>query len=83
MASCGMGRKPVPRVYGLKTARLRPQRGIFRKGAPSNHDAGSNSRSHRSAMMRFYDQPHRFYCGIDLHARSMYLCILDHAGGTG
>jgi transposase len=30
--------------------------------------------------MRFYNQPHEFYCGVDLHARSMYLCILDHAG---
>jgi transposase len=30
--------------------------------------------------MRFYNQQHRYYCGIDLHARSMYLCILDHAG---
>jgi len=30
--------------------------------------------------MRFYQKQHRFYCGIDLHARSMYLCILDHAG---
>ena len=32
--------------------------------------------------MRFYCQPHRFYGGIDLHARSMYLCILDHDGNT-
>ena len=30
--------------------------------------------------MRFYNQPHRFYCGVDLHARTMYLCILDSAG---
>jgi transposase len=30
--------------------------------------------------MRFYQQQHRFYCGIDLHARSMYLCILDQGG---
>ena len=30
--------------------------------------------------MRFYKQQHQFYCGIDLHARTMYLCILDHAG---
>ena len=30
--------------------------------------------------MRFYTQKHRYYCGIDLHARSMYLCILDHDG---
>src|SRR5260370_94868 len=29
--------------------------------------------------MRFYDQPHRFYCGVDLHARTMYLRILDNA----
>src|SRR5262245_42697176 len=30
--------------------------------------------------MRFYNQQHRFYCGVDLHARTMYLCILDPAG---
>jgi transposase len=32
--------------------------------------------------MRFYNQPHRFYCGIDLHARSMYVCIVDQAGAV-
>src|SRR5262245_59946467 len=31
-------------------------------------------------MMRFYTGQHRFYCGVDLHARTMYLCILDQAG---
>jgi hypothetical protein len=30
--------------------------------------------------MRYYNQPHGFYCGVDLHATTMYLCILDHAG---
>jgi transposase len=30
--------------------------------------------------MRFYTQQHPYYCGIDLHARTMYMCILDHAG---
>lgn len=30
--------------------------------------------------MRFYQQQHRFYCGVDLHARCMYLCILDANG---
>lgn len=30
--------------------------------------------------MRFYTQRHRHYCGIDLHARSMYLCVLSHDG---
>jgi transposase len=30
--------------------------------------------------MRFYTQQHKHYCGIDLHARSMYVCLLDQAG---
>jgi transposase len=30
--------------------------------------------------MRFYTGQHRYYCGIDLHARTMYLCILDQQG---
>ena len=30
--------------------------------------------------MRFYTKEHRYYCGIDLHARSMYLCILTQSG---
>jgi hypothetical protein len=27
--------------------------------------------------MRFYNQSHAAYCGVDLHARTMYLHILD------
>lgn len=30
--------------------------------------------------MRFYTQQHQHYCGIDLHARSMFVCITDQAG---
>jgi len=30
--------------------------------------------------MRFYDQHHRFYCGIDLHARTMHVCVRAHEG---
>jgi transposase len=30
--------------------------------------------------MQFYTQTHKHYCGIDLHARTMYLCILDTEG---
>src|SRR5919108_5029070 len=30
--------------------------------------------------MRFSTDPHPFYCGIDLHARSMYVCIVSHDG---
>jgi hypothetical protein len=33
-------------------------------------------------MMRFYKQSHRFYGGALLHARCMYLCVLDQAGAT-
>ena len=31
--------------------------------------------------MKFYTRQHDYYCGIDLHARTMYVCILD-AGGA-
>ena len=30
--------------------------------------------------MRFYTGQHRHYCGIDLHVRTMYVCILDATG---
>ena len=30
--------------------------------------------------MRFYTKQHPFYCGIDLHARSMDVCIVNHDG---
>jgi transposase len=30
--------------------------------------------------MRFYNRQHPYYCGIDLHVKTMYVCILD---GTG
>ena len=30
--------------------------------------------------MRFYTEQHAHYCGIDLHAKTMYLCILNADG---
>jgi transposase len=30
--------------------------------------------------MNFYTQQHKPYCGIDLHARALYVCILDQSG---
>ena len=30
--------------------------------------------------MRFYTKQHPFYCGIDLHTRTMYLCVLHQDG---
>lgn len=30
--------------------------------------------------MRFYLKRHQFYCGIDLHAKKMFVCVLDEHG---
>jgi len=30
--------------------------------------------------MIFYTQQHQYYCGIDLHGRKMYVCIIDQKG---
>ena len=30
--------------------------------------------------MRSYTQTHQHFCGIDLHTKTMYLCILNESG---
>jgi transposase len=40
---------------------------------PKNHP-------HKEAWMNFYTRQHKHYCGIDLHAKAMYVCILDQHG---
>ena len=30
--------------------------------------------------MRFYTKQHEHYCGIDLHTKKMYVCILNNEG---
>ena len=30
--------------------------------------------------MNLYQKQHPFYCGIDLHANKMYVCVVDHRG---
>ncbi|MBU2643822.1 IS110 family transposase [bacterium] len=30
--------------------------------------------------MNFYTKQHRYYCGIDLHSKKMYVCILNQQG---
>ena len=30
--------------------------------------------------MNFYNRQHEFYCGIDLHANSMHVCVVNHGG---
>ena len=42
---------------------------------------GDQTNSKKGAFrMRFYTNQHEHYCGIDLHARSMWICILDSGG---
>jgi hypothetical protein len=32
--------------------------------------------------MRFHKRQHKYFCGVDLHARKMYVCIVDQKGKT-
>jgi hypothetical protein len=54
--------------------------------APSSADrrgtAEPRKRSQRrgGALRRFSTTPHHFYCGIDWHARTRYLCLLNRDG---
>jgi transposase len=42
--------------------------------------AGQTTSRRGGDLRRFYTRPHHFYGGIDLHARSMYVCILNRDG---
>src|SRR5437899_1491271 len=88
MASLGWAGSQSQGYNGLG-AEASAQRGIFRKdrALPTTMRAQAPTPIARRPSMRFYkqpleEQPHRFYCGVDLHARCMYLCILDAAGQT-
>jgi transposase len=41
---------------------------------------GEWSRRRGGDLLRFYTPQHQFDCGIDLHARTMYVCILKQDG---
>src|SRR5215510_16069315 len=73
----------------LQARRLFPvacKRLIMIEASPSAYPSGmlavgkSRLTKEGGDLMRFYTKPHQFYCGIDLHARSMYVCILSHDG---
>src|SRR5262249_30617042 len=55
-------------------------RGTFRECVPPTTMRDQAPAQTRETMMRFYNQQHRFYCGVDLHARTLAVCILDPAG---
>ncbi len=41
------------------------------------HLASSFNHKKGGSQMNFYTKQHKFYCGIDLHTKKMYVCILD------
>jgi transposase len=57
---------------------------ILIEASPSKYRNGILGNNHKlrkeETSMRFYTQEHKFYCGIDLHARSIYVCTLDSHG---
>ena len=57
------------------------QRGVGKTHFPPRY-AGSNPAQPRETIRRFYTKQHRFYAGIDLHARTLHLCVLDSAGNV-
>jgi transposase len=36
--------------------------------------------SKEETSMEFYHKQHQYYCGIDLHEKTMYVCIVDQSG---
>ena len=49
---------------------------------PTTLRAQAPAQTTETVTMRFYQQQHQFYAGIDLHARTLYLCVLDQAGSV-
>lgn len=49
--------------------------GLGRHPLPSN--CVIHTMTKEDTSMQFYTQSRKQYCGIDLHARSLYVCILD------
>src|SRR5204863_4217131 len=82
------GPAPVPRYNGLKGV-PRPSVGFSgRVHLPTTMRAQApDPCPGRIMTMRFYTSAHRFYCGVDLHARSMSdvgapVALTGRPGGT-
>src|SRR5262245_30643816 len=52
------------------------------RGASATTKRDQDGPSPRRHDMRCYSGQHRFYVGVDLHARTMYIHVLDHTGKT-
>src|SRR5262249_48281761 len=81
-------------MASLATGRTRPngKRDHGKPGPTVDLSADACARQPRSGIrparrqgghqMRVYTTPHSHYCGVDLHARSLFVHVLDHAGTT-
>jgi hypothetical protein len=79
MASGGMGRRRPITFEVTARAGLRGD-GSAQFGLSGPATAGLGPAHPPEATMRFYSQPHAYYCGIDLHTRTLSLCLLEAAG---
>jgi transposase len=68
--------------YNEVTAEAGPSVDRFRRGVGrgATHGRALADPPPEAMTMRFYTQQHRFYCGVDLHTRTLSLCVLDNAG---
>src|SRR5947209_1911454 len=82
MVSLSDGPGPCPKGIRARSREASAQAWNFQEGRslPTTMRAQAPGPMPKETVMRFYNKPHAFYCGVDLHARTMYLCILDHAG---
>ena len=62
--------EPVVRVDALDINHGLPPVPTLLGADPHKPDPGRNT-------MRFYTQQHTHYCGVDLHTKTMFLCVLD------
>src|SRR5882724_8721904 len=77
----GMGREPVPRVNRDHRVSRVPGVAFAVEPKPTGHaQLGSGPTHPAEVMMRFYTHQHRFYCGIDLHTRTLSLCVVNDRG---
>ncbi len=81
MASGGMGRG---RPNVARSSPGRASSWIFPPGRSSTTTKRDRAPTQppEAMRMRFYNQPHQYYCGGDLHARTLYLHVLDAQGAT-
>src|SRR5262245_57457507 len=80
----GDGPEPVANWYKGSRVCARSQTWKFQGEASlptTMRDQGGPS-PRRHSMIRYYSGQHRFYAGVDLHARSMFLHVLDDQGKT-